>query len=89
MTMALLSVQGGWLVELEVTLFNCRDGAPVQYPECERQVLAAILNQTLASEEAQRAWKAAGGRSLGGRHGRAVVALLLWLLFEMMVVVVV
>lgn len=61
-------VQGQQVLQLEVTLFMCRDNATVASPECEQQVLGLILEELLQSQAAQSRlgdageswWKAAG-----------------------------
>lgn len=58
--MASSSIRQQAVVKLEVTLNQCRANASVASPECEQQVLAAVLNNTLQTEEAQQQLRAAG-----------------------------
>ncbi|GAB4822994.1 hypothetical protein N2152v2_010040 [Parachlorella kessleri] len=52
--------QGEGLVTLEVTLYACKDDATVGSPECERQILAAVLQPVLGGTDAPRQLLAAG-----------------------------
>lgn len=47
-------------LHLEVTMYACRDNATVPSPQCEQQVLAAVVERMVQSAEAQQAWQAAG-----------------------------
>ena len=58
--------QARWRLELEVTIFTCRDNATLPYPECETQILAALLESVIQSPSVQQQWREAGGAL---RHG--------------------
>lgn len=53
-------VLGQQAVLLDVTMFTCRDNATVPSPECEDQVLAAVLSSVLESADVRKLWLAAG-----------------------------
>lgn len=47
-------------LQLEVTMFMCRDNATVPSPECERQVLAAVLGPLERREQGMKGLQAEG-----------------------------
>lgn len=53
-------LQGRWLVQLEITLFVCRENATVSTPECEQEVLRYVLEQLVLWEGIQQQWQEAG-----------------------------
>ena len=47
-------------MEVEVILYMCRDNATIASPECEQQVLGALLAQLQQSADVQQRWREAG-----------------------------
>ncbi|GAB4821409.1 hypothetical protein N2152v2_008455 [Parachlorella kessleri] len=54
------AANGRPLVQLEVTLYTCRDNATVASPQCEQQVLAAVLARVAQDTQVQQQWREAG-----------------------------
>lgn len=60
------------MVELEVTVFYCRENATVASPECEQQVLEAVLEPMMQSQAVLEEWQRAGAyRAWNKRLGDA------------------
>lgn len=52
-------------VVLEVFMFACRENATVASPQCEAEVLTALLDPALKSDAALQRLQAAGGPGMG------------------------
>ncbi len=48
------------LIHLEITVFTCRDNATLPTPDCEKQLVEAVLGQLVQSTAAQQQLLAAG-----------------------------
>ncbi len=51
---------GRQLILIEATIFYCRENATVPSPQCEEQVLLAVLDQVRQSGDTKQQWQAAG-----------------------------
>lgn len=58
---------GQHALTLEVTMYQCREGASLPSPECETAVLRTLLERLAALPEVQARWQAAGGSNSEGR----------------------
>lgn len=52
-------------MELEVTLYACADNATLPTPDCEVQILTAVLEELIPSPAGQASWDTAGGAAAG------------------------
>lgn len=65
-------LQGRPILDLEVTLFNCRRNATLPSPECEIQILQAVLAQLAQSTDVKEQWRVAGEMDGGWPAGSLV-----------------
>ena len=61
-------------------MFMCRDNATLPYPQCETELLAAVLESVVQSPSVQQQWREAGGhRAAPGLAAPALQGARSWL----------